>query len=235
MDPKCFENHVPPRCLLDSNVRKICKVVIVDDHPVFLTVLGELLQNNLEFSVVGRARNGEEGLEVCARTQPDLVLLDMMMPGMSGLELIAGLRRQLPKVLLLAVSGLMTKELIHMAIAAGANGYFSKSRSIEELFQTLRALVDGNAEMTPDEAGALRWAVRERQMHKAISANDLRLLRLYSDDLPIKQIALETGRTASSVYKALKRIRQQLNVKTDWDLRLAAKRFGLAGYKETQE
>jgi DNA-binding NarL/FixJ family response regulator len=220
---------------LALKVRKICKVVIIDDHPVFLTVMGELLHNNSEFSVVGLARSGQEGLELCSRTPSDLVLLDMMMPGMSGLELIAGLRRQNPEVLLLVISGLMTKELIHMAIAAGANGYFSKSKSVEELFHAIRSVAEGNTEMTPDEADALRWAVRQRKAHKAISPNDLRLLRLYADDLPIKEIAQRTGHTTSSIYKALKRIRLQLDVRTDWGLRSAAERFGLTAQKEMQE
>jgi DNA-binding NarL/FixJ family response regulator len=216
-------------------VQKKCKIVIVDDHPVFLTVLGELLRDRLDFSVVGMARNGQDGLEICAQAQPDLVLLDMMMPGMSGLELISILKRQNPGVLVLAISGMMTKELIHMAFMAGANGYFSKSRSIEELFQTLRALSEGRAEMTQEEAGALRWAVRERRLRNDITPRDLQLLRLFSDDLPIKEIALRTGRTASSIYKAFKRIRLRLDVKTDWDLRIAAKGFGLAGCKEMPE
>jgi YesN/AraC family two-component response regulator len=66
----------------------------VDDHPIFLTLLGELLREELDFELVGVAQNGRDGLDICARTQPDLVMVDMMMPGMSGLELIKILRRQ---------------------------------------------------------------------------------------------------------------------------------------------
>lgn len=213
-------------------MQKKCKIVIVDDHPVFLTLLGELLREKLNFELVGVAQNGQDGLDVCKRTQPDLVLVDMMMPGMSGLELIKILRRQRPGVLLLAISGSVAKELIHMAFIAGANGYFSKSRSIEELLHTLQSLSEGKNEMTPEEADALRWAVRERRLRSEISTNDLQLLRLFSDEVPVKEIAVRTGRTPSAVYKAFKRIRQRLDTKSDRDLRLAAKGFGLAGSPE---
>jgi two-component system invasion response regulator UvrY len=213
-------------------VQKKCKVVIVDDHPVFVTLLGDLLQHRLDFSVVGLAQNGQEGLEICRRTQPDLVLVDMMMPGMSGLELVKLLRRQNPKIMLLAISGLVTKELIHMALMAGANAYFSKSRSIDELLQRLQTMSQGKADMTPEEADALRWALRERRLRTEISNRDLQLLQLFTDELPVKEIAERTGRTASAIYKAFKRIRQRLETKSDRELHAAAKKLGLVGTKE---
>jgi two-component system invasion response regulator UvrY len=215
-----------------SAVQKKCKIVIVDDHPVFLTLLGDLLQDRLSFAVVGFAQSGQEGLKICSKTRPDLVIVDMMMPGMSGLELIKHLRNENPDILLLAISGMVTKELIHMAFMAGANRYFSKSRSIEELLHTLQAMSVGRTEMTPEEADALRWAVRERRLRSEISPRDLELLRMFSDELPVKEIAVKTGRTPSGVYKAFKRIRQRLDTKTDRDLRMAAKGFGLVGSSE---
>ncbi len=213
-------------------MKKKYKVVIVDDHPVFVTLLGDLLHQRLGFAIVGLAQNGQEGLEICRTSQPDLVLVDMMMPGMCGLELIKLLRRQNPKAKLLAISGLVTMELIHMAFTAGANAYFSKSRSVDELLQRLKAMSEGRVEISPEEADALRWAVRRRKLRTEISITDLQLLRLFTDELPVKEIAERTGRTPSAVYKAFKRIRQRLETKTDWELRLAAKGLGLLGPKE---
>ena len=151
-------------------MQKKRKIVIIDDHPVFLSLLGDLLRHKLAFSVVGFATAGQEGLKVCAKTKPDLVMVDMMMPGMSGLELIKALRREQSEGPLLAISGIVNKELIHMAFMAGANRYFSKARSIEELLHTLQAMSEGRTEMTPEEADALRWAVRERRLRSDISS-----------------------------------------------------------------
>jgi DNA-binding NarL/FixJ family response regulator len=216
-------------------VQKKRKIAIIDEHPVFVSLLADLLRHKLDFTVVGFAHSGQEGLKVCAKAKPDLVMIDMTMPGMSGLELIRALRRDNPGVLVLAISGAATKELIHMAFMAGANRYFSKARSIEELLQTLGAMSEGRTEMTPEEADALRWAVRERRLRSEISPRDLELLRLFADELPVKEIAERTGRTASGVYKALRRIRQRLDTRTDRDLRLAAKRLGLEGPTEAHQ
>ena len=117
----------------------------------------------------------------------------MMMPGMSGLELIKLLRRQNPDITLLAISGQATNALIHMAFVAGANGYLSKSWSIDELLRRLHATTEGKAEMTGEEADALRWAVRERKLRSEMSNGDLQLLQLFSDEVPVKEIALRTG------------------------------------------
>ncbi|HEY1849196.1 MAG TPA: response regulator transcription factor [Opitutaceae bacterium] len=213
-------------------VQKKCKIVIVDDHPVYVTLLGDLLGQRLGFAVVGSAQNGQDGLEICRKARPDLVMVDMLMPEMSGLELIKHLRRERPDVLLLAVSGMVTRELIHMAFVAGANAYFSKSRSIEELLGKLDAMSKGRSEMTPEEADALRWALRERRLRAEISTKDLQLLRLFSDEVPVKKIAVRTGRTPSAVYKAFKRIMQRLDAKTNRELRVAARGLGLLGSKE---
>jgi DNA-binding NarL/FixJ family response regulator len=200
---------------------------------MFQTLLGELLKDKLDVEVVGVASSGKEGLEMCTRTKPDLVLIDMMMPGMSGLELIKFLRHRDPNIMLLALSGYGEKDLIHTALVAGANGYFSKSRSIDELLQKLTEMTEGRIEPSQEEADALRWAARERRIRSEISTNDLQLLRLFLDELPVKEIAVLTGRTTSGVYKAFKRIKKRLDIKTDRDLREAAKGFGLMSSGDT--
>ncbi len=207
-------------------------VVIIDDHPLFLTVLGDLLSQTPGFSVVGMARTGQEGLDLCERTQPEIVLLDMMMPGMSGLELLTKLRQRSRESLLLPFSGLATEQIMHMAILAGANGYISKSESIEEFIRILRAICDGKAALSVNEASALRSVVRDRLTHKSISLEDLEILRLFSGDVPVKDIAAQTGRTGSAVYKALQRTKRHFDAKSNADLRAVAQRLGLGACKE---
>jgi DNA-binding NarL/FixJ family response regulator len=119
-----------------------------------------------------------------------------------------------------------------MAFVAGANGYLSKSWSIDELLRRLHATTEGKAEMTGEEADALRWAVRERKLRSEMSNGDLQLLQLFSDEVPVKEIALRTGRTSSSVYRAFERIRQRFDTKTDRELRDVAMGLGLFGSME---
>ena len=208
---------------------KPAKVAIIDDHPVLSSVLAELLSREPDFLVVGTAASGTEGLELCARTQPSLVLLDMVMPGTSGLEVIARLRQQNPDATVLAFSGMDSKELANMAFLAGAHNYVSKSSSIEDLLRSLRATRDGRVDTTPEMATALRWAVLERRTHQTLSTGDMEILRLYVENKSVKEVADQVGHTSSAVYKVLKKIRDRLDVKTFWELRLSAERLGLLG------
>ena len=208
---------------------KPAKVAIIDDHPVLSSVLAEILSREPDFRVVGTAASGTEGLELCARTQPSLVLLDMVMPGTSGLEVITRLRQQNPDAAVLAFSGMYSKELANMAFLAGAHNYVSKSSSIEDLLRSLRAVRDGRVDTTPEMAAALRWSVLERRIHKTLSTGDMEILQLYVQNKSVKEVACQVGHTSSAVYKVLKKLRNRLAVKTFWELRLSAEPFGLLG------
>lgn len=209
-----------------------CRVVLVDDHSMFLTVFRDVMIQTGDYEVAGISTNGSDAIELCVRTLPDLVLLDMMLPGISGLELIGILRLKVPEAMLVALSGLATKEAIHMAILAGANSYIPKSVSVEQFLQTLQTLRAGHAGLSPDEAEALRWAVRERRMHKEISHEELEVLRLFAQGMPVKGIAAQTQRTESAVYKMLQKNKRRFALKNDWELRQYSERLGLAGYGE---
>ncbi|MBI5769922.1 MAG: response regulator transcription factor [Verrucomicrobia bacterium] len=208
------------------------KVVIIDDHPLFTNVLKDVLAEDSEYAVVGVAQRADDALEVCAKTEPNLVLVDIMMPGVSGLELLVRLREVHRDTLLVAVSGLTTKEAIHMALSMGANAFIPKTTSIEELLRALKSLRAGKAELTPEEAAALRWAVREQRAWKTVQSADVEVLRLFSQGKPVKEIADQTGRTPSAIYKTLHKNKRRFEVRTDWELRLAAMRLGLTECRE---
>ncbi len=209
-----------------------CRIVLVDDHPLFLTVFKDVVIQTGEYEVVGVATNGQDAIELCARTKPDLVLLDMMLPGISGLELIGVLRSRVPGATLVALSGLVTKEVIHLAILAGANSYIPKSVSVEELLGILQSLRKGRAGLSIDEAEALRWAVRERRIQKEVSPDELEVLRLFARSVPVKEIAVQTQRTESAVYKMLQKNKRRFALKNNWELLQYAERLGLAGCRE---
>ncbi len=213
-------------------MKRPCRLIIVDDHPLFTTVLKDVLNQSEDFTVIGVARGGQEGLELCIQTKPELVLLDLMMPGMSGLELLVRLQQLDSQALLVAISGLTTKEAIHMALSMGACAFVSKSTSIEELLSTLQALRTGAARLSQQEAEALRWAVREQRANKTILPEDLEVLRLFAQGITVKEIADTMGKSSSAIYKTLRKNKRRFEVTSDWDLRLAAMRLGLAECRE---
>ena len=99
------------------------KVLIVDDHAVLRQALRMLLENQAEVEVVGDAANGREALEAAEKLHPDVVLMDMVMPGLNGLEATRQIRRRLPKAKVLILTGYMEDEQILAALRAGASGY----------------------------------------------------------------------------------------------------------------
>ena len=108
------------------------KVLIVDDHAVLRQALKMLLENQPEVDVVGDASNGREALEACERLHPDVVLMDMVMPGLNGLEATRQIRKRVPKSKILILTGYMEDEQILAALRAGASGYVVKKSDVEE-------------------------------------------------------------------------------------------------------
>lgn len=190
-------------------------------------MLKEVLGQSGDFTVVGIAHGGLEGLELCVQTKPDMVLVDVMLPGMSGLEIVSRLRQLDSHVLLVAISGLTTKEAIHTVLSMGASAFVPKSIPTEELLLILQSVVTGTVQMRSEEAEALRWAVRNQRAYKAIMPDDVAVLRLFAQGITVKEIAIKMGLTESSIYKTLRKNKQRLGATSDWDLRLAAQRLGL--------
>jgi NarL family two-component system response regulator LiaR len=212
----------------------ICKVAIIDDHPLFLTILKDILNQTGEYEVIGVATNGKAALELCQQSRPDVVFVDLMLPGISGLELITVLRRELPEAKLVAFSGLETKEAVHLAIIAGAQSYISKSISVDEFLQKLQALPKGQAKLSLAEAETLRWVVRERRIYKEIGAEELEVLRLFAHAMSVKEIADRTQLSDSAVYKILQKNKRRFDLRSYWDLRLFTERLGLAACAQSE-
>jgi two-component system response regulator NreC len=120
------------------------KVLIVDDHAVLRQALRLLLENQPEVEVVGDAGNGREALDACEKLHPDVVLMDMVMPGLNGLEATRQIRRRAPKAKVLILTGYMEDEQILAALRAGASGYVVKKSDVQELLLGIQSVHRGN-------------------------------------------------------------------------------------------
>ncbi|MDJ0900228.1 MAG: response regulator transcription factor [Xenococcus sp. MO_188.B8] len=98
----------------------LIKIMIVDDHAVLREGIHYLCLTASDFTLVGEAANGEDALELCYKLQPDLVLLDLMMPGMNGIATTKAMRKQCPEVKILILTSFTTQDLVHQAIEAGS-------------------------------------------------------------------------------------------------------------------
>lgn len=131
------------------------RVLLVDDHLMVRRGLATFLQIFDDLELVGEASDGEMALAICAQVQPDVVLMDMMMPQMSGVDATRLLRERYPTVQVIALSSFKEQELIQDALQAGAIGYLLKDISAEKLATAIREAHGGQSTLSPEVAQAL--------------------------------------------------------------------------------
>ena len=185
---------------------KDVRVFLVDDHPIYAQVMVEVLRQAGGFTVVGSAADGESALVRLRELAVDVLLLDLVLPRMGGLEVLNAVR-EIPGVARSVVySGLATDDSIAAAFTLGASGFIEKSAPVEEVIATLRAVGRGESPLSARMSGVLRALVRRRTAHKELSASDLAVLRRLAGLRTPKEIAGELGLSQSAVYKARDRI-----------------------------
>ena len=131
------------------------RVMIVDDHDMVRRGLSAFLKAKVDLQMVGEARNGREALAVCDEAQPDVILMDLVMPEMSGAEAAREIRARCPQVQVIALTSFEDKDLVQDALRAGAISYLLKNVSADELADAIRAAHAGRSILAPEAAQAL--------------------------------------------------------------------------------
>src|ERR671935_2484911 len=193
-------------------------VLIVDDHPLTREALAALLAQH-GFSVVGQASDGEEAIGCARRLQPRLVLLDLSMPGLSGLEALPRLRDAAPgcEVVVLTASG--TEENLLAAIRGGAAGYLLKSEPPERIVDFLRGVGHGEAALSGEVARRLLEEVRAGRTQSvpdaiasSLSAREVEVLLLLDEHLGTDEIAARLFISEHTVRSHVKSLLRKLGV-----------------------
>lgn len=138
------------------------RVVVVDDEELFRSGLVELVSAAPDLEVVGQAADGREGIAQVQAHRPDVVLLDIQMPGMTGLEALPEMRRTVPSAAVLMLTSFQYDEYVLPALRAGAAGYLLKDSSADELRRGIRAAADGGSTMSPTVLRRLLDVVSDR-------------------------------------------------------------------------
>lgn len=139
---------------------KLIRVMLVDDHAVVRSGLATFLMASDDMELVGEASSGEQAINMCARIKPDVVLMDLVMPGMDGATATRKIRERCPEIQVIALTSFKEHDLVQGALQAGAIGYLLKDISVDELANAIRAAYAGKPTLAPEAAQALIQATR---------------------------------------------------------------------------
>lgn len=174
------------------------RVLVVDDHHLVRAGLISLLEAAPDIQVAGEAADGRQALEVAAATTPDVVLMDLSMPGMDGVAATRLLLAELPRARVVALTSFSDRQRVTDILAAGATGYLLKDSRPDDLLAAVRAAADGHAPLDPRVASAL-LPTREPPLTEQLSDREKQVLRLVAAGLANKQIARRLGIAESTV------------------------------------
>ena len=185
------------------------RVLIVDDHPVVRTGLRGMLEGQPYIEVVGEADDGEEAVKLVERLGPDVVLMDLRMPEVSGVTATARIKERTPDVHVLVLTTYDSSADILRAIEAGATGYLLKDAPREELFRAIRAAAQGKPLLAPEVAAHLMERVRWPS-EEVLSGREVEVLELVAKGKGNRDIARELWISEATVKSHLLRIYDKL-------------------------
>ncbi|MES9857941.1 MAG: response regulator transcription factor [Sedimenticola sp.] len=203
---------------------ELIKVVLVDDHRLVLDGIMARLESVEDIEVVGQASNGEEAITAVADKAPDVVLMDLAMPLMNGLEATQHLHRDYPDTRVLILSMHDSREYIVQLMEAGASGYVLKDVSCDELVNAIRTVHQGNTHFS---AGASQSLFGNRNAR--LTQREEGVLRLLAEGYNNKQIAQQLDISVRTVEKHRQNIKTKLDITTTSGLIRYAIEYNLGG------
>jgi two-component system, NarL family, response regulator LiaR len=189
------------------------KVLLVDDHAVVRSGLGAVLMSFEDMTLVGEAGNGEEAVRLCEKLQPDVVLMDLMMPVMDGVAATAAIKKQSPRISIIALTSFKEKEMVEGALKAGALSYLLKNVSASELVTAIRGALAGQPRLSPEAAQVLIQDIKEPAAPSyELTDREKEILALMVEGLPNTAIAERLVVSQSTVKFHVSNVLSKLGV-----------------------
>lgn len=205
------------------------KILIADDHAMVRAGLKQIIATNTDIVVTGEATQGGEVAEKLRRTAVDLLLLDMTMPGISGVELIRRLRAEWPDLPILVLSMHNEGQVVSRALRAGASGYVTKDSEPEVLLSAIRKVAAGRKFIDPALVDAMVFEVGDagHPLHEMLSERELQVLKLLAAGRSINDIGESLFLSAKTISTHKMRLMQKLCIHNNADLVRYALKHGI--------
>ena len=172
------------------NMPQTIQVLLVDDHNVVRSGLATFLRAYEDLELVGEAKNGLEALNHCRQSQPDVILMDLMMPGMDGIQATRAILAEYPEIKIVAMTSFEDEALVHGVLAAGAISYLLKNVTADELAKAIREAASGRSTLSPEAARVLVQATRPtKQPLYELTGREVEVLNLVVQGYSNQQIA----------------------------------------------
>jgi NarL family two-component system response regulator LiaR len=203
--------------------KNLIRVVLVDDHAQMHRIVQAILDATKDIELVGQGANGQEGIALCAQHQPDIALMDVVMPVMDGIEATKILHDRFPDIKILVLSSFQDHESVYAMLRNGALGYLTKSTLGEDLAETIRATHRGKMVFSSEVGVHLMKAPQPSEKFH-LTDRELEVLVLLADGLTNQQSALKLSISQSTLKYHMRNIYRKLGVHTRSEaLVLAAK------------
>jgi DNA-binding NarL/FixJ family response regulator len=190
----------------------VIRVLLAEDHRLVRAGLEKLLATAADIEIVGGAADGAEAIELAAKTRPDVVLMDLSMPNVDGIEATRTIVAANEDIQVVVLTSLTDRDRILAALDAGAIGYLLKDAEPDEVIRGIRAAARGESPLAPKAARAVLTARAEREETTGLSDREREVLQCVAEGMPNKLIARKLGISEKTVKGHLTRVFQQIGV-----------------------
>lgn len=223
MPPTLVRYQSPPK---ESRESQTIRILIVDDHSIVRCGLRMFLETDEELECVGEASNGFEAIEAARTLRPDIVLMDLMLPEMDGIEATRSIRRELPHTEVIVLTIVTDQNAVINAMRAGAIGYILKDARADELCRAIKAAASGQVQLSPLVARHLVSEVPVPDPNEPLTDRETDVLRLLAQGKANKQIGHDLKITEKTVKSHVSRIFHKLGVQSRTQAALFALQSG---------